>query len=89
MSHESLGSHRLHDLQPCQQIVPGANTMYTCGRRLNQEINAIAASPDFAPVLESNGTLPEATSPAAFAGRNKDELGQWKQIATEHKIVAE
>ena len=49
MSHESLGSHRLHDLQPCQQIVPGANTMYTCGRRLNQEINA--TSPDFAPVL--------------------------------------
>jgi len=24
-----------------------------------------------------------------FAGRIKDELGQWKQIATEHKIVAE
>jgi tripartite-type tricarboxylate transporter receptor subunit TctC len=57
--------------------------------RLNQEINAIAASPDLAPVLEPDGTLPEAISPAAFAGRIKDELGQWKQIATEHKIVGE
>jgi hypothetical protein len=26
---------------------------------------------------------------AVFAGRIKDELGQWKQIAAEHKIVAE
>jgi hypothetical protein len=57
--------------------------------RLNQEINAIAASPDLAPVLEPDGTLPEAISPAPFAGRIKDELAQWKQIATEHKIVAE
>jgi tripartite-type tricarboxylate transporter receptor subunit TctC len=57
--------------------------------RLNQEINAIAASPDLAPVLEPDGTLPEAISPALFAARIKDELGQWKQIATEHKIVAE
>ena len=57
--------------------------------RLNQEINAIAASPELAPVLEPDGTLPEAISPAAFAARIKDELGQWKQIATEHKIVAE
>ena len=57
--------------------------------RLNQEINAIAASPDLAPVLEPDGTLPEAIGPAAFAGRIKDELGQWKQIAAEHKIVAE
>ena len=46
---------------------------------------------DFQPlgVLEPDGTLPEAISPAVFAGRIKDELGQWKQIATEHKIVAE
>ena len=52
-------------------------------------ITQFAGSPDLAPVLEPDGTLPEAISPAAFAGRIKDELGQWKQIATEHKIVAE
>ena len=57
--------------------------------RLNQEINAIAASPDLAPVLEPDGTLPEAISSATFAARIKEELVQWKQIATEHKIVAE
>jgi tripartite-type tricarboxylate transporter receptor subunit TctC len=66
-----------------------AGTPAAIVERLNQEINAIAASPDRAPVLEPDGTLPEAISPAVFAGRIKDELGQWKQIATEHKIVAE
>ena len=29
------------------------------------------------------------SAPPTFAARVKDELGQWKQIATEHKIVAE
>jgi tripartite-type tricarboxylate transporter receptor subunit TctC len=57
--------------------------------RLNKEINDIAASPELAPVLEPDGTLPEAITPAMFARRIKDELVQWKQIATEHKIVAE
>ena len=57
--------------------------------RLNREINAVAASPDLAPVLEPDGTLPEAISSATFASKIKAELGQWKQIATEHKIVAE
>jgi hypothetical protein len=27
--------------------------------------------------------------PASFSALVKDELAQWKQIATEHKIVAE
>ena len=44
---------------------------------------------DLTPVLEPDGTLPEAIAPAAFAGKIKDELGQWKKIATDHKIVAE
>ena len=33
--------------------------------------------------------MPAPMSPAAFAARVKDELGQWKRIATERKIVAE
>ncbi len=57
--------------------------------RLNQEITAIAASPELAPVLEPDGTLPDPMRPAAFATLVKDELAQWKQIAAEHKIVAE
>ena len=66
-----------------------AGTPLALVERLNREINAIAASPDLTPVLEPDGTLPEAISPAVFAGRIKDELVQWKQIATDHKIVAE
>jgi tripartite-type tricarboxylate transporter receptor subunit TctC len=57
--------------------------------RLNQEINAIAASPELAPVLEPDGAVPEAIGAATFAARIKEELGQWKKVATEHKIVAE
>jgi tripartite-type tricarboxylate transporter receptor subunit TctC len=40
-------------------------------------------------VLEPDGTLPVAITPAAFAAHIKDELAQWKKIAAEHKIVAE
>lgn len=57
--------------------------------RLNQEIVAIAASPELAPVLEPDGTVPDAIGAAVFAGRIKNELGQWKRIAAEHRIVAE
>jgi len=42
-----------------------------------------------ATVLEPDGTLPEAIGATVFAGRIKDELVQWKQIAADHKIVAE
>lgn len=57
--------------------------------RLNREINEISASPDLATILEPEGTVPAPMSPAAFAVRVKDELGQWKRIATERKLVAE
>ena len=88
-------------LPPLATVAPGFNVDIWVGvfapagtpaaivDRLNREINAIAASPELAPVLEPDGTLPEAISPAAFASKIKTELGQWKQIATEHKIVAE
>jgi tripartite-type tricarboxylate transporter receptor subunit TctC len=57
--------------------------------RLNREINEISASPELAAILEPEGTIPQALAPAAFAPRIRDELGQWKRIATERKIVAE
>ena len=89
------------DLPPLASVAPGfavsiwvgvfapAGTPPSIVDRLNQEINAIAASPELAPVLEPDGTLPEAIAPAVFAGRLRDELGQWREIATQHKIVAE
>jgi tripartite-type tricarboxylate transporter receptor subunit TctC len=57
--------------------------------RLNKAINEISPSPDLAPILEPDGTVPSAVTPAALAARFKDELGQWKRVATNHKIVAE
>ena len=49
----------------------------------------ISASPELGAILEPDGTVAIAMSPPAFAARVKEELAQWKQIATEHKIVAE
>jgi tripartite-type tricarboxylate transporter receptor subunit TctC len=57
--------------------------------RLNREINEISASQDLAPILEPEGTIPQAMPSSAFATRVKDELAQWRRIATERKIVAE
>ena len=89
------------DLPPLATVAPGfdvdiwvgvfapAGTPQNVIDKLNQEINAIAASKELAPVLEPDGTLPDALSPSAFAGIMKGELAQWKRIAAEHKIVAE
>ncbi|HEY2189586.1 MAG TPA: tripartite tricarboxylate transporter substrate-binding protein [Caldimonas sp.] len=57
--------------------------------RLNREINEISASPELATLLGPDGTLPEAMTPAAFAARVKEDLAKWKQVAAEHKIIAE
>jgi tripartite-type tricarboxylate transporter receptor subunit TctC len=57
--------------------------------RLNREINEISASPELRTVLEPDGTVPLAINSAAFSARLREELAQWKQVATEHKIVAE
>ena len=92
---------KIPDLPPLASVAAGfdvdiwvgvfapAGTPSAIVDRLNREINAVATSPELAPVLEPDGTLPEAISAATFAARIKEELGQWKQIATDHKIVAE
>ena len=66
-----------------------AGTPQSIVDRLNQEVNAIAASPEVLAVLEPDGALPEAISATMFGARLADELKQWKSIATEHRIVAE
>ena len=61
------------------------------GRRgcRSAEITAIFALPELGIILERDGTAALAISPAAFGARVTDELAQWKQIAADHKIVAE
>jgi tripartite-type tricarboxylate transporter receptor subunit TctC len=89
------------DLPPIAAVVPGyavelwvgvfapAGTPAALLDRLNRELNEIDASSDLATVLEPDGTVPSAMSPGAFAARVKDDFALWKQIASEHKIVAE
>ena len=89
------------DLPPLTSTVPGfsieiwvgvlapAGTPTAATERLNREINEISASPELAILLEPDGTVPVAMSPASFAARVKQELVQWKQIANDRNIVAE
>jgi tripartite-type tricarboxylate transporter receptor subunit TctC len=89
------------DLAPLTTALPGysidiwvgvfapAGTPAPLIERLNREINEISASPELATVLEPDGTVPTAISPASFAARVKEELARWKQIASDHKIIAE
>jgi tripartite-type tricarboxylate transporter receptor subunit TctC len=98
----SATAHRAFpDLPPIAASAPGfdvsiwvgvfapAGTPQAIVERLNQEINAIASSAELMTVLEPDGTLPEPMSASAFGARLGDELRQWKQIAVEHRIVAE
>jgi tripartite-type tricarboxylate transporter receptor subunit TctC len=57
--------------------------------RLNEAIQAISRSPELAIILEPDGTVPTAVAPAALSTRMRDELAQWKRVATDHGIVAE
>lgn len=57
--------------------------------RLNREVNEIAVLPEIRAILEPDGMLPLAMSPAAFAVRVKVELEQWRQVAAALKIIAE
>ena len=66
-----------------------AGTPSALVERLNREINEIASSPELRNLFEPDGMLPVATTPSAFAARVKQELAQWKQIATSRKIVLE
>ena len=89
------------ELPPLAASVPGfaidiwvgvfapAGTPAALIERLNREINDISASPELTAILEPDGTVAVAMTPAAFSARVKEELAQWKQIATDHKIIAE
>ena len=89
------------DLPPLAVSLPGfsidiwvgvfaaAGTPAPLIERLNREINDISASSELGTILEPDGTVAVAMTPPAFATRVKEDLAQWKQIATEHKIVAE
>jgi tripartite-type tricarboxylate transporter receptor subunit TctC len=89
------------DLPPLANVVPGFNVDIWVGvfapvgtppaivDRLNLEINGITLAGDLAPVLDPDGTQPEGISSAVFATRLRDELAQWKEIASKHRIVAE
>ncbi len=89
------------NLPPLSTSIPGysmeiwvcvfapAGTPSSVIERLNREIREISASPELKTFLEPDGALPVAITPAALNTRLKEELGQWKTVATERKIVTE
>ena len=88
-------------LPPLSATVPGysmeiwicvfapAGTPAPVVERLNRDLREIAASPELKAFLEPDGALPVAVTAPALAARLKDELGQWKAIAADRKIVTE
>ena len=89
------------DVPPLNATLPGfssetwvgvfapAGTPARLVERLNREITEISVLPELRAILEPDGMLPLAMSPAAFTARLQQELVQWKQIATTRKIAAE
>lgn len=89
------------DLPPLIDTVPGyfnevwvgvlapAGTRPVFLERVNAEVNAVSASQELKTLLEPDGMLPVPMTPASFASRVKQELGQWRDIAAARKIVAE
>lgn len=89
------------DLPPVSASAPGfaidiwvgvfapAGTPVGLVQRLNREINEISNSSEVRVLLDPDGALPVSMTPAVFAARVKDDLAQWRRIATEKKIVAE
>ena len=89
------------DLPPMAIAAPGfsaeiwvtvfapAGTPSALVQRLNREINEIAKSPEVRALLEADGTLPVALSPAEVAQRVKEDLAAWRKIATAKNIRAE
>lgn len=89
------------DLPPMAEAIPGyaveiwtgvfapAGTPAPVVQRLNHEITELATSPELLKLLEPDGATPQKLDAAGFAARIKDELAQWKRIATERRISTE
>jgi tripartite-type tricarboxylate transporter receptor subunit TctC len=90
------------DLPPLAATVPGfaialwvgvlapAGTPPAVVERLNHEINEIAATPELAAILEPDGNRCREPSRRRRSRRaSRTSSATWKQIATEHRIVAE
>jgi len=88
-------------LPPLASAVPGygveiwvgvfapAGTPPALVERYNAELTAIAASPEMRSVLEPDGALPGALTPAAFGTRLREELALWKRIVAQRQIRIE
>jgi tripartite-type tricarboxylate transporter receptor subunit TctC len=57
--------------------------------RLNREINDISKSPELKPLFEPDAISPMLMTQPQFSTYVRNELAQWKQIATARKIIAE
>lgn len=89
------------DLPPMEGQAPGfsaeiwvtvfapAGTPAALVQRLNREINEISRQPEVRAVLEADGTLPMALTPAEVAQKVREDFAAWKKIATAKSITAE
>jgi tripartite-type tricarboxylate transporter receptor subunit TctC len=89
------------ELPPMSSVVPGyefeawwgllapAGTPPDIVNRLNAEVNAIAATPEFKEFLLKEGALPHAVSPAQFAATIAADIPRWQKLAKQQSILPE
>ncbi len=66
-----------------------AGTPAALVQRLNREINEASRQPEVRTLLEADGTLPMALTPAEVAQKVREDFAAWKRIATDKNITAE
>lgn len=58
-------------------------------KRLNEEVNAALAQPDFKEMLARVGAMPQPGTSEAFASLLRSDLARWKQLVSEKGIQAD
>lgn len=70
-------------------LLAPAGTPADVVNRLNTEVNAVAATPEFKEFLLKEGALPHAVSPAQFAATIAADIPRWQKLAKQQNIVVE
>jgi tripartite-type tricarboxylate transporter receptor subunit TctC len=89
------------DLPALASVVPGyefeawwgllapAGTPADIVNKLNAEVNAVTASPEFKEFLLKEGALPHSVTPAQFAATIQADIPRWQKLAKQQNIQPE
>jgi tripartite-type tricarboxylate transporter receptor subunit TctC len=58
-------------------------------KRMNQELNAVLATPEFKELLAREGATPQPTSPEEFGELIRTEIARWTRLIKDAQIQIE